>query len=553
MDPNRVALTTDRGDRNRLPRIVTIALAAPAVVFIGLLFVWPIISLAAEAITSDSVRSIVIDRTLLGIVWFTTWQAVVSTVLTVAIGLVPAWLLARYEFRGRRAITALVAVPFVLPTVVVGAAFLAVLPSSLDQSVVAILIAHVFFNVAVVVRGVGALWEQLPEDLSASARTLGASPLRAMREVTLPLLGPAIAAAASVVFLFSFTSFGVVRVLGGPRRVTLEVEIWQRATRFGDVGVAAALSIAQLVVLGFAVGVFTRLRKRQRLALGLRPLDQRRRARTTRERVAVAAIAVAVLAGVCAPLIALAERSLRTAGGHSFAAWRAVFANERQVSPRPVANTIDALGSLTVSLRFAVIAMVISVVIGATASLAITALGRGGRMIDIGVMLPLGTSAVTIGFGLLLAFDTPPFDWRAAPLLIPLGHALVATPFVVRATLPVLRSIDPRLRAAAATLGASPVRAWREIDLRIARRPMLVGAGFALAISLGEFGATTLLTRQGRATLPIAIEQLLNRPGSLLHAEGYVLATVLAALTFLVLVLTELSSNTTVDTTFRGA
>ena len=123
--------------------------------------------------------------------------ALVSTALTVAVGLVPAWLLARYEFAGRRTITAMVTVPFVLPTVVVGAAFLALLPDSLDHSVTAILLAHVFFNVAVVVRGVGGLWEQLPGDLSAAARTLGAGPWRAMRDVTLPLLAPSITAAAS--------------------------------------------------------------------------------------------------------------------------------------------------------------------------------------------------------------------------------------------------------------------------------------------------------------------------------------------------------------------
>jgi len=140
----------------------------------------------------------------------------------------------------------------------------------------------------------------------------------------------------------------------------------------------------------------------------------------------------------------------------------------------------------------------------------------------------------------LITFDRAPFDWRAEPWMIPLGHALVATPFVVRTMVPVIRSIDGRLRDAAATLGATPLRAWREIDLRMAIRPLLTGAGFAMAISLGEFGATTFLTRQGRVTLPIAIENLLNKPGALLHAQGYVLACVLALLTFAVVGFVEL-------------
>lgn len=524
------------GLANRLPRRLVAALAAPAVVFIAMFYLWPVASLVAKAVTLDSVRAVLHDRQLRAVLWFTTWQALVSTVATIAIGLIPAWLLARYEFTGRRALTALVTVPFVLPTVVVGAAFLALLPDSLDQSVTAILLAHVFFNVAVVVRGVGGLWEQLPQDLVAAARTLGASPLRAMREVTIPLLAPAIYASASVVYLFTFTSFGVVRLLGGPANPTLEVEIWQRATRLGDVGVAAVLSVAQLLILGIAVIWFSRIQANHLVALGLHPLNERRRARSRRERISVLAICTAIVVAICTPLAALAERSMRTGSGHTLAAWRSVFGGATP-SQHPVANgsvansPVDALGSITTSLRVAIVAMAISLVIGGCAAFAIAALGRSGRVLDTGIMLPLGTSAVTIGFGLILAFDTPPFDWRAAPLLIPLGHALVATPFVVRLLLPTLRAIDPQLRAAAASLGASPIRAWREIDLRFSARPLLTAAGFALAISLGEFGATTFLTRRGRATLPIAIEQLLNRPGALLHAQGFVLATVLATLT----------------------
>ena len=524
------------GLANRLPRRLVAALAAPAVVFIAMFYLWPVASLVAKAVTLDSVRAVLHDRQLRAVLWFTTWQALVSTVATIAIGLIPAWLLARYEFTGRRALTAMVTVPFVLPTVVVGAAFLALLPDSLDQSVTAILLAHVFFNVAVVVRGVGGLWEQLPQDLVAAARTLGASPLRAMREVTIPLLAPAIYASASVVYLFTFTSFGVVRLLGGPANPTLEVEIWQRATRLGDVGVAAVLSVAQLLILGIAVIWFSRIQANHLVALGLHPLNERRRARSRRERISVLAICTAIVVAICTPLAALAERSMRTGSGHTLAAWRSVFGGATP-SQHPVANgsvansPVDALGSITTSLRVAIVAMAISLVIGGCAAFAIAALGRSGRVLDTGIMLPLGTSAVTIGFGLILAFDTPPFDWRAAPLLIPLGHALVATPFVVRLLLPTLRSIDPQLRAAAASLGASPIRAWREIDLRFSARPLLTAAGFALAISLGEFGATTFLTRRGRATLPIAIEQLLNRPGALLHAQGFVLATVLATLT----------------------
>ena len=197
-------------------------------------------------------------------------------------------MLARFRFAGRRLLGGLLTAAFVLPTVVMGAAFLALLPGAAERGVVAILAAHVTFNLAVVVRTVGAVWQHLPEDMEAAAATLGASPWRVAREVTLPLLWPAILAAASIVFVFTFTSYGVVRVLGGPGRSTIEVEIWRRATQLGDTAGAAILAVGQLLVIGLVVWWSARLQRRHTRALGLRPLARRRRPRRGRERGLVA-------------------------------------------------------------------------------------------------------------------------------------------------------------------------------------------------------------------------------------------------------------------------
>ena len=145
-------------------------------------------------------------------------------------------------------------------------------------------------------------------------------------------------------------------------------------------------------------------------------------------------------------------------------------------------------------------------------------------------MLPLGTSAVTVGFGFLIALDTP-VDLRASPWLVPIAQAVVALPFVVRTMTPVLRSIDPRLREAAALLGASPARGWREVDLPLVRRAVLVAAAFAFAISLGEFGATTVIARADAPTVPVAIARLLGRPGPLNSTQAFALSTILMVLT----------------------
>ncbi len=146
-------------------------------------------------------------------------------------------------------------------------------------------------------------------------------------------------------------------------------------------------------------------------------------------------------------------------------------------------------------------------------------------------MLPLGTSAVTVGFGFLIALDSPPLDLRSEPALIPLAHAVVAVPFVVRSMVPVLRSIDPQLREAAAVLGAAPGRVWREIDLPMVRRAVAVATGFALAVSLGEFGATVFIARPDYPTIPVAIYRFLGRPGALNLGQAMALSTLLMALT----------------------
>ena len=513
----------------RLAPGVRAALAVVPLTFLACFFGWPVAAIIARGLSVDAVREVLTDPGLRSVAWFTLWQAAASTLLTLAAGLLPAYVLARFRFPGRAIVLALVTVPFVLPTVVVGAAFLALLPPSLDQTVAAILAAHVYFNLAVVIRTVGTLWAQLDPRLEEAARTLGASPLQVMRRVTLPLLRPAIVAAASITFLFTFTSFGVIRILGGPRHVTLEVEIWRLTTQAFQLPTAAALAFLQLLAVTALMVWWSGAQRRQAVTLRLRPRGTAAVPRTSGQRFLVGATVAALVAVVAVPLSRLVVGSFTQGDGYGLAAWRALAADAGDgPANRPVADPLDAV---ITSLRFAAIATVLAVVIGGAAACAIAYSRRGAHLLDAGLMLPLGTSAVTVGFGLLITMDRRPLDLRGSWVLIPIAHAVVAVPFVVRAVLPSLRSIDPRLRDAAATLGAAPGRVWREIDLPFLRRALVAGAGFAFAISLGEFGATSFLTRVGDQTMPIAIGRLLGRPSALNLSQAYALATVLMVLT----------------------
>jgi thiamine transport system permease protein len=520
-------------------------LLVPPVGFLAAFFLWPVANIIGEGLRDDdgwtlgAVTEVLGDPALRRILWFTAWQAAASTVLTLVVALPAAHVLSRYEFRGRRFVQSMVTVPFVLPTVVVGSAFLALigprglLGVDLDDTVWAVLLAHVFFNHAVIVRTVGGLWEGLDPATGEAARVLGASPWRTWWTVTLPALRPALQSGALVVFLFTFTSFGIVQILGGTRNATIEVEIYRQTAQLLDLPVASVLALVQLASVGLLLVVQDRVSRRW-IRAGVLLAPPRSRPSTAGQRAWLAGnlAVMAVLLG--GPLVTLVERSFRTGDGHGLANWRALA--DRHDGTGLFVPPTEAVAN---SLRFAIVAALLATVLGGLAAAALArSEGRVGRTIDAVLLLPLGTSAVTVGFGFLIALDAP-VDLRSSAWLVPLAQAVVALPFVVRTVTPVLRSIDPRLREAAALLGAGPARVWWEVDRAFVRRAALVSFGFAFAISLGEFGATTVIARADRPTVPVVIDRLLARPGVLNTGQAFALGVLLMAVTAISVVLVD--------------
>jgi thiamine transport system permease protein len=504
--------------------------------FLALFFVFPLAAIVERGLRADgalaSPLDVLTDPLTREVLWFTVWQAVTSTALTIAVALPAAYVLGRFTFPGHGLVRALVVVPFVLPTVVVALAFLAILPDSFERGWAAILVAHAFFNVAVVVRVVGTFWAGLDQRVSEAAATLGAGPWQRLREVTLPLLAPSLAAAAAIVFLFSFTSFGIVLILGGPGYATLEAEIYNQAVRIFDLRAAAVLSLVQLACVAATVWVTLRLEARLAVPGHLRSeRDVLRSPATPREKALVAASLGGLALFLGLPLAVLVERSLAVGEGHGLEAYRAL----TRPTSALLATPWEAVAN---SVAYAVAAAAIAVVVGGLAAFAVAGPSRS-RLLDGLLMLPLGASAVMLGLGFVIAFDRWPIDFRSAPWIVPVAQALVAMPFVVRIVAPTLRAIDERQREAAALLGASPGRVRREIDLPIVGRALAVGAGFAFAISLGEFGATVFLARPDNPTLPVAIFRFLGRPGELNAAQAYALAVVLMVVTVLSVFLVE--------------
>ncbi|MEV6897228.1 iron ABC transporter permease [Amycolatopsis sp. NPDC051372] len=498
------------------------------VAFLVLFFAWPVVAILGRGFSAGGVDTVLADAQTWQLAAFTLVSAAASTVVAVVAGLPVAYVLARVKLPGVGLARTLVLVPFVLPTVVVGLAFRALWP---DGGVLPLVLANAFFNVAVVARTVAGLWSHLDPRATEAARALGASPWRAFRTVTLPALGPAVASAAAVVFLFCATSFGVVLILGGGRYRTLETEIYLRTVDLLDLSGAAALSLIQFAAVLAALALGAMARRRRENAVKLKQSAPRRPRKGEWWTVGAATVVIALL---MTPIVALLVESVSTPDGWSLAGFRAL-ASTGTDDALQVSGWVAAKNSLAAATDATLLAMTV----GVLASVVLVALRRApgrlargmGETMDAALMLPLGVSAVTVGFGYLVTLDALPGDLRTSPLLVPLAQALVIIPLVVRMILPVLRAVDVRLRQAAATLGASPARVWREIDLPLTARSLVAAAGFGYVVALGEFGATSFLARPDAPTLPVAVATLISRPGELNNQMAYAACALLMVVT----------------------
>ncbi|NLF50476.1 MAG: iron ABC transporter permease [Leptolinea sp.] len=524
---------------------------APAAFFL-LFYFYPMGAVFKESWEGAAESAINWNR-VFGPLGFTLWQAALSTVLTLVVGLPSAYLFTNYRFPFKSILRGMTTLPFILPTVVAAAAINALYGPrgwinlawmaatgntspviDIVNSLTAILLAHVFYNTAVVIRVTGSAWEKLDTRLADASRMLGASPFQAFWQVTFPLLLPSILASSVLVFLFDFTSFGVILMLGGPGISTLETEVYYQALQRLNLPMASIISIIQLVCTIFIGLFYNRVTRSAQIPLMPRMRAAGQTGTTTwRQRVLAAVLVSGLVILFVLPVFSLATRSVarleaergqrnEVRYGLTFDYYQELFINRRQsiFYVPPVEAAVN-------SLVYATETVVISGILGMLAALAQRRRNVLTRIMDALLMLPLGTSAVTLGLGYILVFNRPPLDIRSFPLFIAIAHSLVALPFVIRTISPALASIPDSLRHAAATLGATPFRVWLEIDWPIIARSALVAAIFSFTISLGEFGATTFLSRPDKPTLPVAIFRFLSQPGALNYGQAMAMATFL--------------------------
>jgi len=522
--------------------------------FLTVAFFYPlscILALTFESKALTTANLLLASHVLL----FTFYQATLSTLLTLLLGLPSAYLFARYDFRGKSLLRALTAVPFMLPTVVVAAGFSALLgPRGLIHTLfpfssfnfigtlTAILIAHVFYNTTIIIRVVGNTLASLDPKLEQAARSLGADSPRVLWNVTLPLLRPSLLASSLLVFLFDFTSFGVILLLGGSQFATLEVEIYLRVLKLPNLPLAALLSVIQLICTIIFSILYTRFVSHSTIQTAPRSAESNiHKPKTLKEKIFVISFLFLLTSFYLLPLSSLPLRSVfrlepdRGQRGEVQYGFTTNYYTELFVNRRGSVFYVPPIQATVNSLGYAGATVIISLLLGFPAAFALAKPTRLERILDPLVMLPLGSSAVMLGLGFIISFGA----WLTSPFLVPFAHTLVALPFVIRTLQPAIASIPQRLRQAASSLGASPWEVWKNIDLPILRRATLAAATFAFTISLGEFGATLLISRPEYPTIPVAIERFLSQPGGLNYGQAMAMATILMLLTITSILLIE--------------
>jgi thiamine transport system permease protein len=538
------------------PCFIRLSLWFAPILFLFIFFFLPLIkilSLTFDPATLTNVNNLRIANYA---VRFTFYQAILSTVLTFLLGLPSALLFSRFDFRGKSLLRALTAIPFMLPTVVVASSFNALFGNhglfSFTQNLqffpfhfspspfLLILAAHVFYNTTIVVRIVGNALSRLDPKLEQAARSLGADTFHVWKNVTLPLLRPSLLAAALLVFMFDFTSFGVILLLGGSNFSTLEVEIYLRALKLPNLPLAAMLSVIQLLfTLIFSI-LYTRTINQVTTQTAPR-FAAARPPKSLREKIFVFTFYFLLLTFFLLPLASLPIRSLtrleadRGQRGEVQYGFTTDYYEELFINRRGSLFYVPPIDAARNSLGYAGLTVFLSLTLGYPAAYALAKPTRLEKFLDPLIMLPLGASAVMLGLGFILSFGRS----LASPWFVPIAHTLIALPFVIRTLQPALASIPERLRQAASTLGASPFRVWQTVDFPILFRATLSAATFAFTVSLGEFGATLLLTRPEYPTIPIAIQRFLSQPGGLNFGQAMAMATLLMALTTLSILVIE--------------
>lgn len=536
---------------------VNLLLLLPGGLFLILLFYLPLSLVLKTALFTDNgsfsldnFSKVLSSEYNIRIISFTLLQSLLSTLFTIVLGLPGAWLLATKNFPGKKLLKAVSAVPFVLPSILVVLGFVIFFGNNgflnktfmnltgskepvirILYSLKAIILAHGFYNFPIVLRLVSNLWEKLDKSQANSAMALGANKTRLFFTITLPQILPAILASAALVFVFCFTSFAVILVLGGgPAFTTIEVEIYRQARISLNMDAAATLSIVGIFITLIFVYINVHFQSsfnfHEQINIRNNMTAVKKREKTTlNPGIGIYILLITLL--VAAPVVSVIIKSfMHTDSGNNTIL--SLSAYKDLLNPYPGNYGITLLRAIANSISYASYTVILSIIVGTLVSFLLRSKKKSTKILDTIFMLPISVSSVILGLGYLKMMSYLNNPGQYSFVLIILAHTVIAYPFVTRAVKPVLDKIKPEIIHAGLSLGEPPLRVFLTIELPLIKSAMFAGGAFAFAISIGEMNATMLLSSENSITIPIMMYRLI---GSYNFTAACALGTVLIILT----------------------
>ena len=463
-----------------------------------------------------------------GVLEFSILQASLSMIFTLAIGIPIAWQLGRYKWPLESLIRSLLTMPFVMPSIIAAMGFMHIIGqdgldirSNPNTWFATLIVAHAWFNIALVIRFCEPVLSTLDPTLEEQIRLLPAGKTRwgRIRNLWAPVLMPSIAAAACMTFVFSFTSFALVRwiTLGENTLESMMAELGSSAGISGYMvaknEVILGASIIQFAILLFALWLMSTLQQKRQNTLPQSSLEVVKSSNKKGWFVILPAIVFAITPLLTLVVSSFKIRKTETGGSTeywSFEGWEYAFA-----ATDSLPSAWDALAN---SIGYALVTLLIALPLGWILAQSINDIEkqnpRLGKFLDVFSMLPFAVSSVMIGLGVMLGMIkiNPGFFYKFwfTPVI---AHVMITTPFVVRIILPALRSIDPSYDECAKTLGISRAKRFWTIKIPLLRGSIIVSSIFILAMSMGEFGASWVVTRNSDwTTLPIMIDSIRSIP-----------------------------------------
>lgn len=528
-------ITKAKAPAGKRPAVYFLLLAGPAV-FMLLFFYYPLSSILTGGLTDDQghfslqrVTGILQDPYYLRIIGFTIWQALLSTLLSVLLGLPGAYLLARVDFRGKRIVRALTTIPFILPSIIVVLGFVRFFgnngilnrffmslfrlddpPLRILYSLKAILLAHGFYNFPICIRIVSALWSRINPHLEEAARSLGARGMRLFFKITLPQIMPGILASAALIFIFCFMSFAVVLVLGGgPRYTTLEVEVYRLAKVSLDLKAGSALALIGSALSLLFLYIYIKLQRKSSQAGELQADFEKKKLFDLLKKpygLLFLVYIIAVFIIILGPILTVIVQSFQRRMG-----WAGKLSLSLEWYRRLLFDSTAYLRAVLNSLFFGFMTVVLALPLGTLfAYLAVKKKLKAAQFFEALMMLPMGISSIILGLGYLKAFQVLPWPLVGRWYTIVFAHTVIAHPFVIRTVSSMLRKIKPTLPEAARSLGATSFKLFWHLELPLIKSSLITGAAFAFAISVGEINATLMLYNPDLITMPVAIYRLIS-------------------------------------------